>query len=84
MNAKITRRQFMRGSTLSLASLGLAGSLGFDLAATASQLSGIRTKNITPVPTVCPYCGSGCGLVVYSERDGAGKLYRCAGVYILW
>jgi formate dehydrogenase major subunit len=38
--------------------------LGFNMSATASAIKELRIKNVTPTPTVCPYCASGCGLVV--------------------
>lgn len=80
MNSKITRRQFVRGSTATIASLGLVSGLGFNLEATAAEIKGLRIKNVTPVPTVCPYCASGCGLLVYSECDTAGKFNKLLSV----
>lgn len=81
MNGKITRRQFVRGSAAAVASLGMVSGLGFNMEATAADLKGIRIKNVTPIPTVCPYCASGCGLLVYSERDAAGKFKKLLSVH---
>jgi len=54
--------------------------LGFDMKATAAAVKGLRIKGVTPVPTVCPYCASGCGLVVYSEKDQNGKFVKLLSV----
>ena len=81
MNGKITRRQFIKrgGATVAAASLGSA--LGFNLIVSAAVIKELRTKNVSPVPTVCPYCGSGCGLVVYAEKkdDKFVKLLSVVG-----
>jgi formate dehydrogenase major subunit len=77
---KVTRRQFLKVTGATAASLALVD-LGFNLQATASAVKELRIKNVTPVPTVCPYCASGCGLVVYSERDTEGKFVRLLSVH---
>jgi anaerobic selenocysteine-containing dehydrogenase len=69
---KVTRRQFLKVTGATAASFALVD-LGFNLQATASAVKELRIKNVTPVPTVCPYCASGCGLVVYSEQGQTGK-----------
>lgn len=65
---KVTRRQFLKVTGATMATFAVVD-LGFDLSATASELKGVRTNGVKPVPTICPYCGVGCGLVVYA-RDG--------------
>jgi formate dehydrogenase major subunit len=80
MSRMITRRQFLQGSTATVASIGLASGLGFSLEATAAEIKGLRTKNVKPTPTVCPYCGSGCGLLVYSQRDAGGKFVKLLSI----
>ena len=42
------------------------------MTATASGIKELRTKNVKPVPTICPFCGAGCGLLVYA-KEGAPK-----------
>jgi formate dehydrogenase major subunit len=64
---KVTRRQFLKVTGATAASFALVD-LGFNLQATASAVKELRIKNVTPVPTVCPYCASGCGL---SNRNPA-------------
>ena len=77
---KVTRRQFLKVTGATAASFALVD-LGFNLQATASAVKELRIKNVTPVPTVCPYCASGCGLVVYSERDAEGKFVKLLSVH---
>lgn len=77
---KVTRRQFLKVTGATAAALAVVD-LGFDMNAVASEIQGIRIKNVTPTPTVCPYCASGCGLVVYSERDAAGKFVKLLSVH---
>ncbi|MDD3073871.1 MAG: formate dehydrogenase-N subunit alpha [Syntrophomonas sp.] len=79
MNSKVTRRQFLKGGGATFAALSVTSTLGFDHSATAAAVKELRIKNVTPTPTVCPYCGSGCGLVVYSERKN-GKFVRLLSV----
>ena len=75
---KVTRRQFLKltGAAATFAVVDL----GFDLAATANELKECRIKNVAPVPSVCPYCASGCGFLIYSERDAQGKFVRLLAV----
>jgi formate dehydrogenase major subunit len=80
MNSKITRRQFLKAGGVAVAGVGVATTLDFSLEATASAIKVLRIKNVTPTPTICPYCGSGCGLLVYSERDSAGKFVKLLSV----
>jgi len=76
---KVTRRQFFKVTGASAAALA-AVELGFDLEPAAAAASKLRIKNVKPVPTICPYCGSGCGLLVYSERDASGKFVKLLSV----
>ncbi|NPV89851.1 MAG: formate dehydrogenase-N subunit alpha [Firmicutes bacterium] len=77
---KLTRRQFIVRSSAGIATLGAASVLGFDLPAVADELGGVRTVTSIPTPTVCPYCASGCGLMVYSERNAAGEFVKLLSV----
>lgn len=76
---KVTRRQFLKVTGATAASFAVLD-LGFDMQATAKAVKDLRIKNVTPTPTVCPYCASGCGLMVYSERDAAGKFVKLLSV----
>lgn len=64
---KVTRRQFLKVTGATAASFAVLD-LGFDTQATAAAIKELRIKDVKPVPTVCPYCASGCGLVVYAEH----------------
>lgn len=77
---KVTRRQFLKVTGATAAAMAVVD-LGFDMNAVASEIQGIRIKNVTPTPTVCPYCASGCGLVVYSEKDASGKFVKLLSVH---
>lgn len=79
MSMKVTRRQFLKVTGVTAASLAVVD-LGFDFQATAAEVKGCRIKNVTPTPTICPYCASGCGLLVYAERDAAGKFVKLLSV----
>jgi len=63
---KVTRREFLKISGAAVAALPV---LGFDLQPAMAEAKGFRIKNVKPVPSICPYCGCGCGLVVYAA-DG--------------
>ncbi len=63
---EFTRREFLKvtGAT----SFGLAlGTLGLEpVKAYAQEL---RIKGAKETPTICPYCGGGCGIIVHSIGD---------------
>lgn len=80
MNGKITRRQFLKGGGAAIAAIGVSSTLGFDFTATAAAVKELRIKNVKPTPTVCPYCASGCGLMVYSEKKPDGTFNRLLSV----
>jgi formate dehydrogenase major subunit len=61
------RRDFLRaGGGFALG--GLLG-LGFDLRAAKAETRRFKFTNTREVPSVCPYCAVGCGLLV-SVREG--------------
>ena len=76
---KVTRRQFFKVTGASAAALAVMD-LGFNLDPALAEAKKLRIKNVKPVPTVCPYCASGCGLLVYSERDASGKFVKLLSV----
>lgn len=67
---KVTRRDFLKISGASVAAVAISD-LGFDVAAAAEKVKECRIKNIKGIPTICPFCGGGCGLVAYSVLDPA-------------
>lgn len=76
---KVTRRQFLKFTGATAATFAVVD-LGFGLTATAAEVKGCRIKDVTPTPTICPYCATGCGLLVYSETDAAGKFVKLLSV----
>jgi formate dehydrogenase major subunit len=64
----LNRRDFLRAAGGGLALGGLLG-LGFDLRAAQTEVRRFKFTNTREVPSVCPYCAVGCGLLV-SVRDG--------------
>ena len=77
---KVTRREFLKVTGATAASFAVL-ELGFNMQATAAGIQELRIKNVTPTPTVCPYCASGCGLVVYAEKNSAGKFVKLLSVH---
>ncbi len=64
---RITRRDFLKLSGVTAASAALS-QLGF--AATAeAKVREFKIREAKVTPTICPYCGVGCGQLVY-VRDG--------------
>lgn len=61
---KTTRRGFLAG----VGTAGAAAVLPRD--AEASAVPPLRTKGATETTTVCPFCGVGCGQIVYTNDEG--------------
>jgi formate dehydrogenase major subunit len=64
-NCQWTRRDFL------CATGGLGGMLGvgFDLRAAQEENRKSRFVNTREVPSVCPYCAVGCGLLISVQKD---------------
>jgi len=76
---KVTRRQFLKITGATAATFAVVD-LGFNLKVVAAEVKEFRIKDVTPMPTFCPYCASGCGLLVYSERDASGNYVKLLSV----
>lgn len=64
---RLNRRDFLK---ISGASAALAV-LGFDVTAAQAQAVALRIAVAKVTPTICPYCGSGCGLLIHTDaKDG--------------
>lgn len=72
---KVSRRDFLKLSGATVATVTVTN-LGFSVAAVAAEVNSLRIKDIQPVPTLCPYCGCGCGILTYTEN---GKLINTEG-----
>jgi formate dehydrogenase major subunit len=64
----LDRRDFLRVAGGGIALGGLLG-LGFDLRAAQAETRRFKFTNTREVPSVCPYCAVGCGMLV-SVREG--------------
>lgn len=68
METQISRRSFLKLSGAAAATLAIV-QLGFDgFTARAASLE-LKTKNLKPTPTICPYCAVGCGILVYATEN---------------
>jgi formate dehydrogenase major subunit len=65
----LTRRDFLRSSAAGGFSLGGLLGLGVDLRAAQAHVRSLKIAHGKEVPTVCPYCGVGCGQLA-SVREG--------------
>jgi formate dehydrogenase major subunit len=75
---KVRRRQFLKASlgALGATAAGATG-LGLDPVAAAEQAAAVPIKTGKQVPSVCPYCSVGCGVLVMV--DEAGRIVDIAG-----
>ncbi len=71
---KLTRRGFLKAS--SLAAAGAA--LGLDLSEAEAKTAGLRISRARETKTICPYCAVGCGMLVHSVRR-ANKVINLEG-----
>lgn len=67
-----TRRQFLKLSGATAATLAVI-ELGFDDKKAKASTKDFKISELKPIPTICPYCGVGCGILVYS--DGKDVVY---------
>jgi anaerobic selenocysteine-containing dehydrogenase len=62
--SRATRRQFLKGLTTGTVAIGALTQAGC-----APAIPPLKTRGATETTTVCPFCGVGCGQVVFT-RDG--------------
>lgn len=64
----VSRRQFLKVSGVAATStaVGALAALGADLQPKAARAQQLRIQNAKTVPSVCPYCAVGCGLLVHT------------------
>lgn len=72
---RLTRRAFLKLSGAAAATTLLA-EIGFDLSSAQAKVRDFKIRETKVTPTICPYCGVGCGLLVY-VRDG--KIVQAEG-----
>jgi formate dehydrogenase major subunit len=61
----VSRRDFIRWSGAGGA-VGTLAALGVSLAPAVAHAATLRIQNATAVPTVCPYCAVGCGMIAHA------------------
>jgi formate dehydrogenase major subunit len=71
---RVTRRDFLKISGASAGTFALV-ELGFNVAPALAQIDQARIKNIKGIPTICPFCGAGCGLLAFSVQDPVSKKF---------
>ena len=67
-----SRREFLKGAGLSAAAVATGATVGSGCAAPET----LRTSGATTTTTVCPFCGVGCGQVVFTKN---GRLIHTEG-----
>ncbi|OEH85209.1 formate dehydrogenase [Desulfuribacillus stibiiarsenatis] len=71
----VTRRQFLKLSGATAATLAVVD-LGFDANAVQAKTQTLKIESATEVPSICPYCSVGCGIICYTKD---GKLISSEG-----
>ena len=74
--AALSRRDFVKLSGGASAALGTLGALGLSLAPSVAHARTLRIQNARPVPTICPYCAVGCGMIAHTIE---GKIVNIEG-----
>lgn len=72
---RVTRRDFLKFSGAT-AAVTLLGNLGLDLSRAEAKVRELKIKEAKVTPTICPYCGVGCGQLVYTRN---GKVVQVEG-----
>ena len=62
----VSRRDFIKLSGGATAALGTLGALGLSLGPSVAHARTLRIQNARSVPTVCPYCAVGCGMIAHT------------------
>src|ERR1017187_4939363 len=62
-----TRRAFLKAG----AGGGLISALGFDFAPAYAQSRELKISRTTETRSTCPYCAVSCGVIIYTQGDGA-------------
>ncbi len=64
----VSRREFLRAGTGATA-LGTLAALGMNLAPSVARARELRIADAKAVPTICPYCAVGCGMIAHVVGD---------------
>lgn len=74
MDKQMTRRTFLKLSGAAAATLAVV-ELGFDADEAKAASLKMKTENLKPTTTICPYCSVGCGVLVYANEAGDDVVY---------
>jgi formate dehydrogenase major subunit len=72
------RRDFLKIAGGTVAATAFGG-LGFDLTPALAQAESAKLKFTKQSTSVCCYCSVGCGLIVNTAKDGAGRVVNIEG-----
>jgi formate dehydrogenase major subunit len=72
----VSRREFLKSSAAGGFALGGLFGLGADLRAAQAEVRRLKIAQAREVPSVCPYCGVGCGQIVSVK---GGKIVNIEG-----
>ncbi len=61
-----SRRQFLKGSTLTGAAVSV---LGFDLGPARAEVRALKIARTTETRSTCPYCSVSCGVIIHTLGD---------------
>ena len=70
-----TRRQFLKLSGATAVTLAVV-ELGFDDKKAKASSKEFKIAALKPTPTICPFCGVGCGILVYANEYFSLILFR--------
>lgn len=75
---QISRRDFLKRTGVTVAGLTVASMAGVNLKPVQAQVTRIKleVRKGKQVPSVCPYCAVGCGLLI---TESAGKIINIEG-----
>jgi len=74
---KLTRRDFLKISSAATAGLALSGctTMGFDTKPVEEHAWKLRTRNAKETPTICCFCGVGCGIICHTDLNTGQVIY---------
>ncbi len=68
--AQVTRREFMKFTGVAIAGSSLVA-LGFTPQVALAEVRQFKLARATETRNTCPYCSVACGILMYSQGDGA-------------
>jgi formate dehydrogenase major subunit len=73
-NMKLTRRDFIKVTGAATAGLAVSG-LGLDLSPVKAYAWELRIKDAKETPSVCCFCGVGCGIIFHTDKKTGKVIY---------